>query len=62
VPDTAQEVRATLSRTLRELDEAIDNPTVSSVLTGLGSLLGVDTGWAHQFPFATSFNARTSSA
>jgi hypothetical protein len=44
LPDTAQEVRAILSRTLRELDEAIDNPTVSSVLAGLGSLLGVDDG------------------
>jgi hypothetical protein len=41
LPDTAQEVKAILSRTLRELDEAIDNPSVSSVLTGLGSLLGI---------------------
>jgi hypothetical protein len=43
LPDsTAQRVRAILSRTLRELDEAIANPRVSSVLSGLGSLLGVD--------------------
>ena len=43
MPDsTAQRVRAILSRTLRELDEAIANPRVSSVLSGLGSLLGVD--------------------
>ena len=43
MPDsTAQRVRAILSRTLSELDEAIANPRVSSVLSGLGSLLGVD--------------------
>jgi hypothetical protein len=43
LPDsTAQRVRAILSRTLRELDEAIANPRVSSVLSGLGSLVGVD--------------------
>ena len=44
MPDTAHEVRAILSRTLRELDEAIENPSVSSILSGLGSLLGVDDG------------------
>ena len=44
LPDTAQKVRAILSRTLRELDEAIENPSVSSVLSDLGSLLGVDGG------------------
>ena len=42
MPDTAEKVKAILSRTLRELDEAIANPAVSSVLTRLGSLLGVD--------------------
>lgn len=43
MPDsTAQRVRAILSRTLRELDEAIANPRVSSVLSGLGSLVDVD--------------------
>jgi hypothetical protein len=41
LPDTAQKVRAILSRTLRELDEAIENPSVSSVLSGLGPLLGI---------------------
>lgn len=44
MPDTAQEVRTILSRTLRELDEAIENPSVSSVLSALRSLLGVDDG------------------
>ena len=39
--DTAEEVKAILRRTLRELDEVIDNPSVSSVLGGLGSLLGL---------------------
>jgi len=42
MPDTAREVRVILGRALRELDEAIANPTVSSMLTILGSLLGID--------------------
>jgi hypothetical protein len=50
LPDTAQKVKAILSRTLRELDEAIENPSVSSVLSGLGSLLGVDDGDATAAP------------
>ena len=44
MPDTAQEVRTILSRTLRELDEAIENPSASLVLSALRSLLGVDDG------------------
>ena len=52
MPDTAQEVRAILSRTLRELDEAIENPSVSSVLSALGSLLGVDDGDSTAAPAA----------
>ena len=40
--DTAHEVKAILRRTLRDLDEAIDNRNVSSLISGLGSLLGLD--------------------
>ena len=58
MPDTAQEVKAILSRTLRELDEAIANPTVSSVLTGLGSLLGVDDGDSTAAPAAQASRKR----
>jgi hypothetical protein len=62
LPDTAQEVRAILSRTLRELDEAIANPTVSSVLAGLGSLLGVDDGNTTAAPAAQASRKRRSGA
>jgi hypothetical protein len=58
--DTAQEVRAILSRTLRELDKAIENPSVSSILSGLGSLLGVDDGDGTVAPAARA--SRTSGA
>ncbi len=40
--DTAREVKAILRRTLRELDDVIDNRNVSSLISGLGSLLGLD--------------------
>ena len=62
MPDTAQEVRAILSRTLRELDEAIGNPSVSSVLAGLGSLLGVDDGDSTATPAAQASPKRGSGA
>lgn len=62
MPDTADEVRAILSRTLRELDEAIDNPTVSSVLAGLGSLLGVDDDDSTAAPAAQASHKRGSGA
>jgi hypothetical protein len=62
LPDTAQEVRAILSRTLRELDEAIGNPSVSSVLAGLGSLLGVDDGDSTATPAAQASPKRGSGA
>ncbi len=42
LPDTTTQVRAILARTLRELEQAIDNPSVTSVLRGLGSLFGLD--------------------
>ncbi len=42
LPDTITQVRAILARTLRELEQAIDNPSVTSALRGLGSLFGLD--------------------
>jgi hypothetical protein len=60
--DTAQKVRAILSRTLRELDDAIENPSVSSVLSGLGSLLGVDDGDSPAAPAAQASPKRGSGA
>ena len=61
MPDTAQEVKAILSRTLRELDEAIANPSVSSVLTRLSSLLGVE-GDSTAAPAAPASRKRGSGA
>ena len=60
--DTAQEVRAILSRALRELDEAIENPSVSSVLSGLGSLLGLDDGDSTAAPAAQASRKSASRA
>ena len=60
--DTAQQVRAILSRTLRELDEAIENPRVSSVLSALGWLLGLDDGYAPPAPAAQASRKRGSRA
>ena len=42
LPDTITQVKAILARTLRELEQAIDNPSITSVLHGLGSLFGLD--------------------
>ncbi len=42
MPDVNTQVRAILGRTLRELEQAIDNATVTSLLRGLGTLLGLD--------------------
>ena len=42
MPDTITQVRTILARTLRELEQAIDNPSVTSALRGLGSLFGLD--------------------
>jgi hypothetical protein len=62
LPDTAQKVRAILSRALRELDEAIENPSVSSVLSGLGSLLGVDDAHSTAAPVAQASRKSASRA
>jgi len=42
MPDTITEVKAILARTLRELEQVIDNAGVKSLLRGLGSILGVE--------------------
>jgi hypothetical protein len=62
LPDTAEKVKAILSRTLRELDEAIANPAVSSVLSGLGSLLGVDDADSPAAPAAPASRKSASGA
>jgi hypothetical protein len=62
LPDTTQKAKAILSRTLRELDEAIANPAVSSVLTGLGSLLGVDDADSPAAPAAKASRKSASGA
>ena len=62
MPDTTEKVKAILSRRLRELDEAIANPAVSSVLTGLGSLLGVDDADSPAAPAAKASRKSASGA
>jgi hypothetical protein len=42
LPDTTTQLRAILGRTLRELEQAIDNPAVTSALRGLGRLFGLE--------------------
>jgi hypothetical protein len=40
LPDTITQVKAILARTLRELEQVIDNASVRSLLRGLGCILG----------------------
>ena len=42
LPDTITQLKAILARTLRELEQIIDNATVRSLLRGLGGTLGVE--------------------
>ena len=42
MPDTTTQVKAILARTLRELEQVIDNAGITSLLRGLGSVLGVE--------------------
>jgi hypothetical protein len=42
LPDTTTEIKAILARTLRELEQVIDNANITSFLRGLGSVLGLD--------------------
>ena len=42
MPDTTTQVKAILARTLRELEQVIDNARITSLLRRLGSVLGVE--------------------
>jgi hypothetical protein len=42
LPDITTQVKAILARTLRELEQVIDNTGITSLLRGLGSVLGVE--------------------
>lgn len=42
MPDTITEVKAILARTLRELEQVIDNAEITSFLRSLGRVLGLD--------------------
>jgi hypothetical protein len=42
LPDTTTQVKAILGRALRELEQAIDNPSITSALRGLGRLFGLE--------------------
>lgn len=42
MPDTAAQVKEILARTLRELEQVIDNAHITSFLRGLGGVLGLD--------------------
>ena len=42
MPDTTTQVKAILARMLRELEQVIDNAGITSLLRGLGSVLGVE--------------------
>ena len=42
MPDTTTQVKAILARTLRELQQVIDNANITSLLRGLGSVLGLE--------------------
>ena len=42
MPDPTTQVKAILGRTLRELEQVIDNASVTSLLRGLGTVLGLD--------------------
>jgi hypothetical protein len=49
LPDTTTQVKAILVRTLRELEQVIDNAGITSLLRGLGSVLGVEEGTSCTF-------------
>ena len=42
MPDTTTQVKAILARTLRDLEQTIDNPSVKSLLRSLHGILGVE--------------------
>ena len=59
MPDTTTEVRAILARTLRELEQVIDNAYITSFLRGLGSVLGLEDDGATATTKPTSQRAAT---
>jgi hypothetical protein len=59
LPDTTTEVRAILARTLRELEQVIDNAYITSFLRGLGSVLGLEDDGATATTKPTSQRAAT---
>ena len=59
MPDTTTKVKAILARTLRELEQVIDNAGITSLLRGLGSILGVEEDGATATTKPTSRRAAT---
>jgi hypothetical protein len=59
LPDTTTQVKAILARTLRELEQVIDNADIASFLRGLGSVLGFEDDGATATTKPTSRRAAT---
>jgi hypothetical protein len=57
LPDTTTQVKAILARTLRELQQVIDNANITSLLRGLGSVLGLEDAGAVATTESTSRRA-----
>ncbi|MGO9955680.1 MAG: hypothetical protein ACLP50_06790 [Solirubrobacteraceae bacterium] len=59
MPDTTTKVKAILARTLRELEQVINNADITSFLRGLGSVLGLEQDGATATTKPTSRRAAT---
>ena len=59
MPDTTTQVKAILARTLRELEQVIDNANITSFLRGLSSVLGLEDDGATATTKPTSRRAAT---
>jgi hypothetical protein len=57
LPDTTTQVKAILARTLRELQQVIDNANITSLLRSLGSVLGLEDDGATATTESTSRRA-----
>ena len=62
MPDTTTQVKAILARTLRELQQVIDNANITSLLRGLGSVLGLEDAGAVATTESTSRRAAAAKA
>ena len=62
MPDTTTQVKAILARTLRELQQVIDNANITSLLRGLGSVLGLEDDGAVATTESTSRRAAAAKA